>query len=76
MKVRELIELLSKQDPELRVIIDGYEGGYSDVEEVEVIKIALNVNPPGVYGVHDNDSCHNADTPALHIKPGYPNPED
>lgn len=39
MKVKELIEALGKYDPELKVVVDGYEGGYDDPEELEMVKI-------------------------------------
>jgi hypothetical protein len=35
MKVKELIELLQKHDPESIVVVDGYETGFDEVKEVE-----------------------------------------
>lgn len=38
MKVKELLEILQKLDPEILVIVDGYEGGYDTPQEaVETI---------------------------------------
>jgi hypothetical protein len=34
MIVHELIEKLSKYPPELRVMVNGYESGFCDLEEV------------------------------------------
>jgi hypothetical protein len=32
MKVKKLIELLEREDPEMRILVDGYEGGYDDIK--------------------------------------------
>jgi hypothetical protein len=42
MKVKELIEILSQQDPDMRVVVDGYETGYDEVEKVYQVKIVSN----------------------------------
>lgn len=34
MKVKELIKFLEKQDPESRVVVDAYEGGYDELRVV------------------------------------------
>jgi hypothetical protein len=59
MKVKELKEYLSKFPDDLRVMEYGYEGGYKDILEGEVKKIALEVNSEWYYGPHedaDNES--------------------
>lgn len=43
MTVAELIEKLKELDPSLRVLIDGYEGGYEDADYVFVEKFAIGV---------------------------------
>jgi hypothetical protein len=53
MKVKELIELLKTKDQELRVVTNGYEGGYCDLEEVGEVNLKLNVNTAWYYGPHD-----------------------
>jgi len=59
MNIKQLIETLSKLDPELRVVTRGYEGGYDDIEwpvdkdSPNVIDLALNVNPVWYYGNHE-----------------------
>lgn len=53
MKVKELIEKLQKYDPEQSVVLYGYEGGYDYPEEVNEIKIKLNVNKAWYYGKHE-----------------------
>ena len=55
MVVRELIKKLQEYDPEKRVIVNGYEGGYDDLQKVEDILIAININKKGsYYGPHDD----------------------
>lgn len=43
MKAKELIELLSKEDPDKRVIVDGYEGGYDELDKI--IHVCITPNP-------------------------------
>lgn len=42
MTVEELIKHLSSQDPLLRVVVQGYEGGYDEVESTPLVPIAKN----------------------------------
>ena len=51
----ELIRLLSDHPPDLRVVVDGYEGGYDDlsVRQLQRIRIALGVGEEDWYGDHD-----------------------
>ena len=44
MTVYELIQLLRKHPPDLRVVVDGYEDGYDDLspEQLQTVKITLN----------------------------------
>jgi len=53
MKVKELIEQLSKLDPELMVIVDGYEGGVTEASYADVETIALDVHSEWYYGPHE-----------------------
>ena len=53
MKVKELIERLQAFDPELEVMRDWYEGGIENATEVDVVKVALNVNQMWYYGSHE-----------------------
>jgi len=39
MKVKELIELLQKEDPELLVIGSGYDGGYRSINRIDKIQV-------------------------------------
>lgn len=42
MKVKELIERLSKEDLEMRVVVQGYEGGYDEVDSIHLVPIIKN----------------------------------
>jgi len=53
MKVKELIERLQALDPELMVVRAGYEGGVTEVGQVTIITVALNVNEEWYYGEHE-----------------------
>ena len=53
MKVKELMAWLQAMDPELRVVVDGYEGGVRDARYAELEVIALNVNDEWYYGDHE-----------------------
>ena len=53
MKVKELIEVLSQLDPELMVVVAGYEGGVNEVDKSELCDIELNVNDEWYYGKHE-----------------------
>jgi hypothetical protein len=53
MTVRELIERLQTQDPELRVFTKGYEGGYNDVEfNGKIVEVVPDYNKEWYYGKH------------------------
>lgn len=76
MKIRELIQTLSQLDPELPVVVRGYEGGYNDVSEVNTIAIPLNINTRWYYGTHGDtdESPRNSETspkvPVVYLR-GY-----
>ena len=54
MTVSELIDLLREYPAGLRVVVNGYEGGYDDLapQQISVVRIALNT------GVHDWEGRH------------------
>ncbi len=56
MNIEELISILSSYPKTMRVIIDGYEGGFHDIEKIKIreIPICLNVNDDWYFGEHDN----------------------
>lgn len=54
MKVHELISRLNTLDPELEVLVSGYEGGYSGVRGVtEPQEYVQDVNDAWYYGPHE-----------------------
>jgi len=57
MTVKQLIAILSTiKDQDTLVMVKGYEGGYNDVEIVNIhpIDVALDVNDQWYYGRHEN----------------------
>ena len=61
MTAKELINLLQQHDPEKRVFVPGYEGGYDDVGSVETIQLKLGKHRCWYLGRHerdDNGECH------------------
>ena len=56
MNVKELIEHLLTLDPDMRVFVPGYEGGYDDVKVSEPYTFYLNVNEEWYYGPHEINS--------------------
>jgi hypothetical protein len=42
MLVKELIEQLLLEDPNMRVVVDGYESGYDEPLKLEYVNIAPN----------------------------------
>ena len=60
MTVRELIEELSKQDPNKLVLVSGYEEGYDDLHRVCQIKVKCKPNDKhwkGDYEDYPLDEC-------------------
>jgi hypothetical protein len=53
MNVGELISKLQELDPNLRVVLPGYEGGFDDLNSFDQIKIVLNFNDRWYYGSHE-----------------------
>jgi hypothetical protein len=53
MTVQELMQILSGLDPDLPVVVAGYERGFNDVTQVKPVSIMLNVNSEWYYGSHD-----------------------
>lgn len=51
--VKELLTKLKDYPLDMGVIINGYEGGYNDVCELEVKRIVRDVHEAWYYGPHD-----------------------
>ena len=54
MNIEELIAQLKAYPPQMRVIVQGYEGGYNDIVSLMDKHIALDVHPEDYYGAHDD----------------------
>ena len=54
MTIEELMIVLSKYDPDQRVVTRGYEGGYCDPLDPFPVEINLNVNNDPWCGPHDD----------------------
>jgi len=67
MKVKQLIELLQKEDPNLMVVISGYEGGVDELEMINNISIKLNQNQKWYYGKHEEVENGKGDVMAVLI---------
>lgn len=53
MTVSDLIELLAKYPPDLRVVYPNPEGGFHPIHNLKPMPLALNVNDEYWYGKHD-----------------------
>jgi hypothetical protein len=65
MTVQELQRLLSTLPPTMPVMIPGYEGGYDDIKNHEVVGMNLDRNVDWWYGRHELSDDAPPDTTAL-----------
>lgn len=54
MRVWELIAALKTFPDHFRVVVDGYEGGLSDIDPLQRVTLVLDYNDCGCYGPHAN----------------------
>lgn len=66
MTIDELIEKLKSYPGDLRVLVDGYEGGFSEISVVNKIKVKLNANKESYNGPHEDTK--DADTDVIAIR--------
>ncbi len=59
MTVKELINKLQSYPTDVRVVVEGYEGGYDDIDITRQISIKLNVNKEWYYGTHEESEKKN-----------------
>jgi hypothetical protein len=57
MTVGELIEKLSAFDKDMRVFVDGYEGGLDDPKEPRSNWVVLDYHEHDYYGRHEYHHC-------------------
>ena len=67
MTVQELMQILAGLDPDLPVVVAGYERGFNDVTQVKPLSIVPNVNSAWYYGRHDlpQNAGRGAESPPL-----------
>jgi hypothetical protein len=46
MNAKKLIEILSKVPPDSRIVLDGWERGYNEANNIEHVRITTNENKP------------------------------
>lgn len=63
MKVKELIEELSKLSQDAMVVVSGYEGGVNEMHIVSSKIVQLNVNTSWYYGNHEIEYEIDSDIP-------------
>jgi hypothetical protein len=51
---KELIDVLKNLNSSTLVLVEGYEGGLSDIYETKTLKVNLNVNSEHYYGRHED----------------------
>ena len=56
MTIAELVEALQEFNPQTRVVVKGYEGGYDDIDVSDITPIFLNVHREWYYGKHDDST--------------------
>jgi hypothetical protein len=66
MKVKDLLNLLSKMPADADVVAKGYEGGVDDVVNVMLVKLRRDVNDEWYYGRHEINE--NGDVQAVFIQ--------
>ncbi len=57
MKVKELIERLTLEDPFKRVVVNGYEEGYDEIDKILPVKVCPNTTKKDWEG----ELCHSLD---------------
>jgi hypothetical protein len=65
MTVKELIELLSKEDPDKLVLVTGYEGGFDPLKEVLQIKVKPDPSDNWWDGKYTNYPLEECDIDAI-----------
>jgi hypothetical protein len=70
LTIKELKEKLSQYSDDLRILVDGYEGGFSEISAVKKIKVKLNVHSESYYGPHDETKDADVDVVVIHRSQG------
>lgn len=59
MKVKDLIKNLEEFPADMEVVVQGYEGGCTNISVVEPISVFPNVNTEWYYGPHEQVDDYN-----------------
>lgn len=62
MKIKTLIEILQRYDPETSVVVEGFESGYNNIKGVELVRVVRN-NEKVKLGKSWEGDFENADEP-------------
>ena len=62
MTVRDLIEYLSRQEPDMEVVVDGYEDGYNPIGIIHKRYVIEDPNPKSYYGKYMDCKTSNGKT--------------
>lgn len=54
MKARELIEVLQRLGPETLILVDGYEGGYTEPVSIREQDVGAPIDREWYYGEYDD----------------------
>jgi hypothetical protein len=65
MNVQQLIDMLSEYPKDSMVVVNGYEGGVSEVTDASKCMLRLHVHDTWFYGEHEIDK--EGDAPAVWI---------
>ena len=65
MKVKELIELLQKEDPEMKVVVSGYECGCDEVYCTKKISVTANPTHKNWEGEYSDELTNQGETVLL-----------
>jgi hypothetical protein len=61
MKVKDLLELLKTQNPEMKIVVDGYEGGFDELDSIKHVCITENPDkkkdPKNLWWLGDYEEC-------------------
>lgn len=73
MTVQQLIQKLNQFPQDLRVMVEGYEGGYEDLEVIRLSKVGLNIHESEIYGNHDTPEpdCKTIDALIFYRQTGF-----
>jgi hypothetical protein len=53
MTVKQLKELLNEYPDDMLVVVSGYEGGFNDISDAEIIVLKRDVHSEWYYGRHE-----------------------